>query len=227
MEVPANPSRQDLPKERQWFRRKKLVIIVVVVVVVLAALLAYLIFKPEKKEELSNNPIIAGYEKQLPSLEKKVDDNPKDAQSVQDYAVALYATGDLQASKEQYEALVKLLPKDATARNNLGNVYRDLKEYDKAVEAYQKAIELDSKNVNAYTNLANLYIYTLDKKDLGIKTYQDALKALPDNLELKILLGIAYEQNDDKSNAREQFEAVLASDSDNAAAAAGLKRVQE
>jgi protein O-mannosyl-transferase len=213
------------PKTR-WSTATKASIIIGVVLIILVAVVVWLMARPHKKTTVSTNPVIASYQKQLPGLADKAKDNPKSAQALQAYAVALYATGDLQKAKTEYEAQLALNPKDATLRNNLGNVYRDLGDYQKAVDSYQAAIKLDAKNVNAYTNLANLYIYTLNKKDLGVQTYQTALKNLPDNQELQVLLGIAYEQSDDKDNARATYQKVLNQNPNNAAASAGLKRVQ-
>lgn len=211
-----------------WYRQRKKLLLAVAVLLAIAIALIVLIFvlNKEDKDAPSDNPIVASYQKQLPGLSKKVNDEPDNAQARQDYAVALYATGDVKGAKEQYEKLVELSPKDASARNNLGNVFRDLGEYENAVKSYQEAIKLDSKQVNAYTNLANLYIYTLDKADLGIKTYQDALKNMPDNQEIRVLLGIAYEQNGDKASAKQAFEEALQADANNSAAKAGLTRVQ-
>jgi Flp pilus assembly protein TadD len=80
--------------------------------------------------------------------------------------------------------------------------------------------------VNSYINLANLYLYTLNQKDLAIKTYQDALRNLPGNQDLEVLLGIAYEHAGDKAKARSTYQQVLGQNANNAAAQAGLKRVQ-
>jgi tetratricopeptide (TPR) repeat protein len=219
------PEQRPIPKSGVS-KQAKLTILAGVVLVVVIAGVVWMLVRPHKKATVSTNPIIASYQQQLPGLADKAKKNPKDAQALQNYAVALYATGDVQKAKTQYESEVQLNGNDATLRNNLGNVYRDLGDYQKAVESYQKSIQLNPKNVNAYTNLANLYIYTLNKKDLGIKTYQDALNNLADNQELEVLLGIAYEQSDDKANAVATFQKVLTQNPNNAAAAAGLKRVQ-
>jgi len=110
--------------------------------------------------------------------------------------------------------------------NNLGNVYRDLGTYGKALQAYQRSIALDSKSANAYVNLANLYNYTLHQSALGIKTIQEARRNLPDDPDLGVLLGIAYEQTGNKATARAAYEAVLKKDPRNAAATAGMKRLK-
>lgn len=210
-----------------WLQRHMLT--VVAIAAVLAAVIAVvllLMLRADKEPDISDNPTVASYQKQLPALAEKVKDDPKDVHAIKDYAIALYATGDVQGAKAQYEAEIKLNPTDSTAYNNLGNVYRDLRDYDKAVSSYKQAIKLNAKNANAYTNLANVYMYTLNKKDLGIATYEEAIKNLPKNQELPVLLGIAYEQTGDMPNAAKAFQQALDANPNNTAAAAGLKRVQ-
>lgn len=178
------------------------------------------------KRQAAHNPVVAAYEKQLPALAENVRKNADDPKARQDYAVALYASGNLEKAKEQYEAGIKLAPDNATLRNNLGNTYRDLGDYEKAVASFRKSIELDPKQATAYTNLAHIYFYTLDKKDLAIQTYEDGLAHSPDNEDMQVLLGVAYEQSGDKDQARQTFQAVLDKNAQNQAAQAGMKRVQ-
>ena len=89
-------------------------------------------------------------------------------------------------------------------------------------EAYQQSI---AGAITAHINLANLYNYTLNQKQLGITTLQTGLRSLPDNPDLGVLLGIAYEQNKDPGNARTAFDAVLKQDPANPAAHAGIARL--
>lgn len=207
-------------------RRRKISLAVLLVIVLVSGYFLFIKDRNKNDSTASTNPIVASYEKQLPALANAVKNDKGNGKAHYDYAVALYATGDVAKAKEQYEESAKLSPNDALLQNNLGNVYRDLGDYKKAVESYQNAIRLDAKATNPYINLANLYLYTLDQKDLAVKTYQDALNSLPDNQDLQVLLGIAYEQSGNKEKAKETFQSVLNKNANNAAAAAGLKRVQ-
>lgn len=205
--------------------RKKWLIIGGVVLVLLIGLIIWMVAS-EDEPPLSNNPIVASYQQQLPALQEEAANKPDDAKAQSDYAVALYATGDINKAKNQYETAVNLDPNNATLRNNLGNTLRDLEDYDGAVKRYQEALAIDPKLLNSYMNLANLYLYTLDKADLAIKTYEDALQNLPGNQELQVLLGIAYEQSGNNQKAKATYEAVLEANPNNAGAQAGLQRVQ-
>lgn len=170
--------------------------------------------------------LIDQYKNQLAELEKNVNSDPSNAQFRRNYAVALYATGDLNKALEQYLEEKKLNPDDPIVYNNLGNIYRDQGKNDDAVTSYKKAIELDKQMTNAYINLANLYIYNIDKVDLGINIYKDALTANPDSVEINLLLANAYEQSGQSVKAKETFSSILKKDPNNQPAKLGLERLK-
>ena len=187
---------------------------------------AWLILGSDKDATItSDNPVAQEYQKRLPDLQNKVDQEPRSAAARVDLAVALYATGEVEAAKKQYEKAVELDDSNATAYNNLGNVYRDLKDTDKAVQAYEQAIRLNGKLINPYFNLANLQQYTLQKTDQAIQTYQKALKALPDNEQVMVSLALAYEANKDTDKAEQLYRSILSKNPDNTAAQTNLDRI--
>jgi tetratricopeptide (TPR) repeat protein len=211
---------------------KILIIVAIVLVIFCLTLLLYLnrnqLFGTANTDN-SNlgqpNTLVQQYKDQLPALAKKVQESGTNKQARRDYAVALYATGDIEQAKNQYLEELKLNPNDAVIFNNLGNIYRDLGKYDDAVTNYKKSIELNKQIMNAYINLANVYIYSLNKPDLGIETYKNALLANPNNSDLNLSLANAYEQMGKKDNAKVIFESILAKEPGNQAAQQGLIRL--
>lgn len=199
-----------------------------ILVVAVAGLTVWLIEQNSNtNRRVSSGEVSAEYERRLPELEAAVKSNPNDATARKNYAVALYATGNLDKARDEYEAAVKINDKDATAYNNLGNIYRDLNNANKAVESYRKSIEINNTSINTYVNLANLQLYTQDNKEAAIATYKDGLKVLPNNEQLQLLLGIAYEQADQVDNAKQTYQTILARNGDNAAAKANLDRLNK
>ena len=170
---------------------------------------------------------VENYKKQLPVLAQTVEKNISDPVAHKNYAVALYATGDVQKAYDQYQAAIKLNGSDPILYNNLGNVARDLSKFDEAITAYQKAISLNSKTINSYVNLANLYIFTLNKVDLGIEVYTNALVKNPGNVDLQVQLAIAYEQQSNFKEALTIYNSILKEHPGNAAAVAGLARANK
>jgi tetratricopeptide (TPR) repeat protein len=217
-------------KHFMWTTRlhKRVTAAVVVVLVLLIAWLVYALFSDGTTDAPANkstNPAVLQYQKQLPDLKKAAEDKPKDANAQSNYAVALYATGSTKDAETYYKKAIALKPNDATLYNNLGNAQRDLKDYHAAVGSYKKSISLNDKLMNPYVNLANLEIYTLNKPADGIDTYQQALKALPGNAQVQILLGLAYEKQGNTAQAKKIYQSVLDQDPNNAAAKSNLERL--
>ncbi len=210
-----------------FIKKHKIISSIVAVIIVLgvAGGVWWYLDSQQETEVSTSSEVQKAYEEKLPELKKAVSDNPDDPSAHKNYAVALYATGDLGGARKQYEETVKLNDQDAIAYNNLGNVYRDLGKYDDAIEAYETSIKLNDESINTYVNLANVQLYNKGDSDAAIATYEKALKALPDNAQLRLLLGIAYEEAGQKDAARQQYEAILEDDSENAAAQANLDRL--
>jgi tetratricopeptide (TPR) repeat protein len=169
---------------------------------------------------------LSKYKNQLPSLKKTAESKPNDAVAHKNYAVALYATGDLSSAAIQYQDAININPDDATAYNNLANTYRDLHNYDKAVDAYNESIKLNPKAINPYVNLANVQTYNLDKINDAIATYKKSLVALPNNTQLEFLLGMVYEDKGDIASAKSTYNIILSQDANNAVAKSRLEALK-
>lgn len=166
------------------------------------------------------------YRDRLTDLESAVTSEPDNATARKEYAVALYATGYLKRAVVQYEAAIKINEKDAGAYASIGNIYRDLEDYKKAVEYYTTSLEHNSVALNTYVNLASVQLYSLDDANAAIETYDKGLKALPDNESLLLLKGIAQEKKGDTDAAKSTYQTLLSKNSENAAAKANLERLQ-
>lgn len=86
-------------------------------------------------------------------------DDPLSPEEHINLGVAYERKGEFEAAIKEYEAAAK---KNPLAYLYLGNVYFEMKDYERAEERYKKAIEEDPKNADAYNNLAWLY-YTTGK----------------------------------------------------------------
>lgn len=210
--------------------RKPIIIAVVAAAVVILLIVLIILFfnKPaEVNNTTTGNPVIESYKNDLPQLESQAEQNPSDAKAIRNYAVALYATGDLEAAKEQYLRELQINPNDAVLHNNLGNIYRDSGEYQEAVNAYQKSIDLDKAQLNVYINLANLYIYVLQQPEMGYGVFQKGIENNSNNkLSLLLPLANAYKDAGLKEDAIRTYNEILELDPNNAAAKAILDTLQ-
>jgi tetratricopeptide (TPR) repeat protein len=211
----------------KWVRSHARMAVIFAIVLILLAAVAIVLVVSIKKEsrEVKLSPIGLEYQQKLPELKKAVDDEPKNAEARKTYAVALYATADLDGARDQYEEASKLNDKDAVTFNNLGNTYRDLQQTDKAISAYKKAIELNPKAINSYSNLGNVQLYSKNKSQDAIVTYNAGLKQLPDNIQLLQLLAVAYEQANNATLAKSTYQRIIDTEPENVAAKAALERL--
>jgi len=125
-------------------KKNKLITLAIVVFVaaIVGATIWYINTRPVQRILDTNNQVITEYKNKLPELKKAAGADSSSAAARKNYAVALYVTGNYEAAKNEYEAVVKLDDKDSTTYNNLGNAYRDLGQYDKAKTAYEKSFEM-------------------------------------------------------------------------------------
>ena len=218
------PLRQGWRRLASWQRVMFTIVAMALVGALLAAVIVKLLPHNGKLDKPLANPVAESYRKKIPELKSKAG-NAKDAAAIRDYAIALYAVGQYEESKTQYQRAIDVDSQDALLRNNLGNVERDLGHYAVAVDNYNKAIGLNNQLVSAYINLANVQTYNLRNIDDGIATYKRALAALPNNAQIEVLLGLAYEQKGDNALAKSVYRSVLDHDPNNVAATANLKRL--
>ena len=84
-----------------------------------------------------------------------------------------WSTGELPKAAEAYEEWIASYPRDYAARGNLGNVYGELGEYEKARESDSESLHLAPDNVGPYVNLTN-DLLALQRFDEVEQTIQQA-----------------------------------------------------
>ncbi len=70
----------------------------------------------------------------------------------------LLVTGELRKAAQTFQQISAIYPRDEAAVNNLGSVYQQLGQFDRAIEIERQAIAMNPDSVNAYENLANDYM---------------------------------------------------------------------
>ncbi|MDP8298807.1 MAG: tetratricopeptide repeat protein [Candidatus Tantalella remota] len=82
-------------------------------------------------------------------------------------------------------------PEAFIAYNNLGTIYRDKREYDKALTMFQKAVELSPDDTFHYSNLGSVY-GLMEKPAKAVPLFKKAIELHPDRIGAYNNLGIAY-----------------------------------
>ena len=96
----------------------------------------------------------------------------------------------LDESKVQaLQAVAEKDPRNAVAREQLGNLYYDAGRYGDAIKWYGEALTLDPKNVDVSTDLGVSYYYS-NQHDLAIKQLERSLQIDPTHTKSLLNLGV-------------------------------------
>ena len=91
---------------------------------------------------------------------------------------------------EEYIDIQRFNADRGFGRTNLGNVYRDLGQHQKAIEFYLGAIDIEPYFENSYANLADLY-RRLGDEPTAFSTLQQGIKAQPKSSVLLYSAGLS------------------------------------
>lgn len=104
--------------------------------------------------------VLADNNRELPQalalIRKALDQDPDNGAYVDSYGWALYRLGRLDEAREQLESALVLTGGDAVIHEHLGDVYRDLRQFDRAREQYRESLEADSKNARVRRKLEQI-----------------------------------------------------------------------
>jgi len=89
-------------------------------------------------------------------------------------AIYFYGTGEVEKEAQTYELWITDYPRDFPPYANLGAIYKDMGQYDKALPKLQEAVRLAPDNVFEWTNLGTVY-FNLNRLDEAKATFDQAL----------------------------------------------------
>ncbi|MGB2762232.1 MAG: tetratricopeptide repeat protein [Minisyncoccales bacterium] len=172
----------------------------------------------EENEIFSLPERITLTEKQQEKFDKaKADlkENPNDYLALIAIAQVKYQVQDLDGAEKVYLMALEIQPTNTLILNNLGDIYNQKKEYQKASEMYLKIIESNPKWINAYRELAAIYKYHL--KDRYPEMEVILLKGLEKSKEFTgeapvdfySMLAVFYKETGQVEKAIKYFEKVL------------------
>ena len=99
--------------------------------------------------------------------------------------------GDFQAALKTYNEWIEMNPQDANAHKSRGDVYQEMKNYNRAVENYDEAIEINSDFAIAYCSRGASYI-KLGNYEQAIKDLNKAIELQPDYVDAYKNLSVCY-----------------------------------
>jgi DNA-binding winged helix-turn-helix (wHTH) protein/tetratricopeptide (TPR) repeat protein len=144
-------------------------------------------------------------------------------------------TGDLEKARQVYELWSQIYPRDWTPRSDLGFIYRDLGQYDQALEAIRESVRLDP-NAQGYSYLADYYSLLNRSQDAQSAAEEAQAKHLDSPYLHVTLYRVAFLQNDVAGMARQTAwaagkpgveDVLLAREADTLAYSGRLERARE
>ncbi len=135
--------------------------------------------------------------------------NEHDAQAVYLFAAMCHSDSGLNKDAIQiYYELLKVVPSNTTAHNNLGHLYLLEGDYDMALQHLDKAIECDPYDNFAYINKANFYFKQHDLDNAA--TYAEKALELKNNDDNSSgLLAIIYALKNDEEKREKYFHIAI------------------
>jgi len=98
----------------------------------------------------------------------------------------LVVTGNLEAARKVFELFAQTYPREAPY-TNLGIIYSQLGDYDRAISAFEKAVRIGPATGNRYANLVNGYLQ-LKRVDQALATVREAQASNIDSPEIHVNL---------------------------------------
>lgn len=116
---------------------------------------------------------------EIAQLEELLKRDPQNLQALIALGNAYFDANQPRKAIDVYAKALAIDPKNADVRTDMAIMYRNLKDYDRAVQEFRQAAKDNPGHVNSLFNIAIVMQY--DKKDIpgAIKAWEDFLKVEP------------------------------------------------
>ncbi|MEJ2098717.1 MAG: tetratricopeptide repeat protein [Desulfobacterales bacterium] len=164
--------------------------------------------------------------KQIEEMERQPSGENLDSESAEDaYRRIQHELNTLSPAEAiiELEKLVELHPNFAIGHNDLGVLYYNTGNKEKALQHYQQAVNLQPENMTLQKNLADFLFIEQGRVEEAFKIYVNILAANPHDVETLLIAGhicVALKKFDD---AKEFYAKVLALEPDNEDAGKNLQ----
>jgi tetratricopeptide (TPR) repeat protein len=134
---------------------------------------------------------------------------PRADQSMTDSGNNLDAISEL-------EHTIQIEPQNATAFNDLGVLYYQNGNKEKALQCYEQAVRLDRRQSTFMKNLADFYLMEQGRIEDAMKLYVEVLENDPEDIDSLIATGLVCTKMNNFTDARSFFQRALEIDPWNA-----------
>ena len=136
-------------------------------------------------------------------------------------AVKCYQEGKTDIALKLYNQVIKIDPNHSQAHNNLGLIFQNQMNHEKAKNCYEKAIEIKPDYADAYNNLGILLSQSGENKKL-IGCFEKAIEFNPNYSQAHNNLGVIFKNLGEYEKAKSCYEKAIAINPDFAKAHTNL-----
>jgi Tfp pilus assembly protein PilF len=115
--------------------------------------------------------------------------------------IELYDNGNYEGALGQYEAALKIDPKNSTLYYEMASTYLALHKYEDAIKYAEKVIKFKDGNENLAYVLVGTAYDMLEKPKKAIKAYEEGIKSYPNDYNLYFNLGITLQSQKEYDKA--------------------------
>ena len=123
-------------------------------------------------------------------------------------AVKNHQKNKLKEAQELYVKILKIDPKYINAHNNLGLLFDNTGDYQKAIDCFEKVIEINPNNAGAYNNLGNIF-KSLGEKQKAKDCYKKAIEIEPNFAMAHNNLGVIFQDLNLNKKAMDCYEKAI------------------
>jgi tetratricopeptide (TPR) repeat protein len=123
-------------------------------------------------------------------------------------AIKSHQEGKTVITQELYNQILKIDPNHSATLNNLGAIFKDLGENQKAKKYYEKAIKINPNYVNAHNNLGVIF-QGLGENQKAKDCYEKAIEIDPNHLGTLNNLGVIFKELGETQKAINCYEKAI------------------
>jgi len=126
-----------------------------------------------------------------------------------DLAIHDHQNNNLQGAQSYYQKVLKIDPNHSQALNNIGVIFKELGENQKAKECYEKAITINPNYAAAHYNLGSIF-KNLGENQKAKECYEKAIAINPNYSDAHYNLGNIFIKLKENQKAKECYEKAIA-----------------
>ncbi len=154
-------------------------------------------------------------------------DDPSDRETLYGQAQAKAAAGDIDGAIDELTRLIAEFPGDAAAYNDLGVLYYETGNREKALSCYRQAVDLAPDATVYLKNLADFHLMEQGRAEEAMELYIQVLEKDPLDTDSLFAAGVVCAKLEKRDDARTFYERVLEIEPGHEAAMQAMAKLDE